>query len=260
MLTFTILNQGVLDLTFIFFSLSCTFIHLPSSSPLFCILELFGLAVTLSWIYLRVDQPSKATCRMGLLLVVVGLSINLSALVVKNYRIYRIFNSVSVINHAVSNRCLLRVVTIPVVITIVRLPLLFRFYSFISVRKSSATTIAWHSCHVWLPIFLLTLPPFKTIIVDPMSGQMLLQVPGTHNNPDERQRVLGHLLAPGCIEFLGHYCGSHAYYHQHLWDLLGFQDPECYTALERGSVYCHHHLVSSIPLEWRPKDNLIKRR
>lgn len=89
-------------------------------SPLFCILELFGLAVTLSWIYLRVDLPSPAACRMGLLLVVVGLSINLSALVVKNYRIYRIFNSVSVINHAVSNRYLLRVVTIPVVITIVR--------------------------------------------------------------------------------------------------------------------------------------------
>ncbi|KAF9142503.1 hypothetical protein BG015_000807, partial [Linnemannia schmuckeri] len=93
-------------------------IVIKSASPLFCILELFGLAVTLSWIYLRVDLPSPATCRMGMLLVVVGLSINLSALVVKNYRIYRIFNSVSVINHAVSNRYLLRVITIPVVITI----------------------------------------------------------------------------------------------------------------------------------------------
>ncbi|KAF8943575.1 hypothetical protein BGZ47_005290 [Haplosporangium gracile] len=105
-------------------------IVMKSASPLFCILELFGLAVTLSWIYLWVDLPSPATCRMGLLLVVVGLSINLSALVVKNYRIYRIFNSVSVINHAVSNRYLLRVVTIPVVITII--PCLVRcFYKYL---------------------------------------------------------------------------------------------------------------------------------
>ncbi|KAG0075959.1 hypothetical protein BGZ90_009314, partial [Linnemannia elongata] len=105
-------------------------IVIKSASPLFCILELFGLAVTLSWIYLRVGQPSQATCRMGLLLVVVGLSINLSALVVKNYRIYRIFNSVSVINHAVSNRYLLRVVSIPVVISII--PCLVRcFYRYL---------------------------------------------------------------------------------------------------------------------------------
>ncbi|KAF9137682.1 hypothetical protein BGX30_009999, partial [Mortierella sp. GBA39] len=105
-------------------------IVIKSASPLFCILELFGLAVTLSWIYVRVDQPSEATCRMGLLLIVVGLSINLSALVVKNYRIYRIFNSVSAINHAVSNRYLLRVVTIPVVITLI--PCLIRcFYKYL---------------------------------------------------------------------------------------------------------------------------------
>ncbi|KAG0294102.1 hypothetical protein BGZ96_001789 [Linnemannia gamsii] len=105
-------------------------IVIKSASPLFCTLELFGLAVTLSWIYLRVDLPSPVACRMGLSLVVVGLSINLSALVVKNYRIYRIFNSVSVINHAVSNRYLLRVVTIPVVITII--PSLIRcFYNYL---------------------------------------------------------------------------------------------------------------------------------
>jgi hypothetical protein len=51
--------------------------------------------------------------------VITGLTINLSALVVKNYRIYRIFNSVSIINHAVSNKYLLRVVAIPVIITLV---------------------------------------------------------------------------------------------------------------------------------------------
>lgn len=88
-------------------------------SPLFCILELIGLALTISWIYLRADVPSPGICRVGLLLVVVGLTINLSALVVKNYRIYRIFNSVSIINHAVSNKYLLRVVAIPVIITLV---------------------------------------------------------------------------------------------------------------------------------------------
>lgn len=234
-----------------FRSLSFTFFRLPSFSPLFCILELFGLAVTLSWIYLRVDQPSNASCRMGLLLVVVGLSINLSALVVKNYRIYRIFNSVSVINHAVSNRYLLRVVTIPVVITIVSRP-----FCFVFIHLGFARNLLQKRT---VSDFFISHSPIQTIIVDPMSGQMLLQVPGAHNNPDERQRVLGHLRVPGLIDFLGHCCGSHAYFHQHLWDILGFQDPECHTALERSSIYCHHHLVSPIPLEWRPEDNQIKR-
>ncbi|KAF9135679.1 hypothetical protein BGW39_001078 [Mortierella sp. 14UC] len=49
---------------------------------------------------------------------------------VKNYLIYRIFNSVRVINHAVSNRYLLRVVAVPVFITII--PCLIRcFYKYL---------------------------------------------------------------------------------------------------------------------------------
>ncbi|KAF9429570.1 hypothetical protein BGZ94_010276 [Podila epigama] len=93
-------------------------IIIKSASPLFCVLELVGAAMTLSWIYLRIDTPSDNVCRIGLMLIVVGLTINLSALVVKNYRIYRIFNSVSVINHAVSNKYLLRVVALPVILTL----------------------------------------------------------------------------------------------------------------------------------------------
>ncbi|KAF9986010.1 hypothetical protein BGZ75_002308 [Mortierella antarctica] len=94
-------------------------IIIKSASPLFCVLELVGLAITLSWVFYRTDVPSAGTCRMGMMVVVVGLTINLSALVVKNYRIYRIFNSVTVINHAVSNNYLLRVVAVPVVITLI---------------------------------------------------------------------------------------------------------------------------------------------
>ncbi|KAF9083653.1 hypothetical protein BGX23_011243, partial [Mortierella sp. AD031] len=130
-------------------------IVIKSASPLFCILELFGLAITLSWIYFRVDLPSPTTCRMGLTLVVVGLTINLSALVVKNYRIYRIFNSVRVINHAVSNRYLLRVVAIPVFITII--PCLIRcFYHYLVptlIRTNDneywVTCTAPHASRVW---------------------------------------------------------------------------------------------------------------
>ncbi|KAG9325377.1 hypothetical protein KVV02_004152 [Mortierella alpina] len=94
-------------------------IIIKSASPLFCVLELVGLAITLSWVFYRTDVPSAGTCRMGMMVVVVGLTINLSALVVKNYRIYRIFNSVTVINHAVSNNYLLRVVAVPVIITLI---------------------------------------------------------------------------------------------------------------------------------------------
>ncbi|KAF9393247.1 hypothetical protein CPC16_002475 [Podila verticillata] len=94
-------------------------IIIKSASPLFCVLELFGTSMTLSWIYLQVDAPTDGVCRTGLMLISVGLTINLSALVVKNYRIYRIFNSASVINHAVSNKYLVRVVTFPVIITLI---------------------------------------------------------------------------------------------------------------------------------------------
>ncbi|KAK3819952.1 MAG: 7 transmembrane sweet-taste receptor of 3 GCPR-domain-containing protein [Benniella sp.] len=94
-------------------------IIIKSASPPFCILELFGLALTLSWVYMRGGVPSQGVCRVGLMVNVVGLTINLSALVVKNYRIYRIFNSVSVINHAVSNKYLLRVVATPVLILLI---------------------------------------------------------------------------------------------------------------------------------------------
>ncbi|KAF8917765.1 hypothetical protein BGZ58_004995, partial [Dissophora ornata] len=65
----------------------------------------------------RVDVPTEATCKVGATITVIGFTINLSAIVVKNYRIYRIFNSVSVINHAVSNQYLLRVTAIPVILT-----------------------------------------------------------------------------------------------------------------------------------------------
>ncbi|KAF8979831.1 hypothetical protein BGZ46_004985 [Entomortierella lignicola] len=119
-LAMTILS-GVLTLmiaiTVIVVLLNRDNIIVKSASPLFCILELCGLAMTLSWIFFRGGVPTEGVCRSGLMVTVVGLTINLSALVVKNYRIYRIFNSVSIINHTVSNRYLLRVVAVPVIIT-----------------------------------------------------------------------------------------------------------------------------------------------
>ncbi|KAG0342662.1 hypothetical protein BG004_005625 [Podila humilis] len=93
-------------------------IIIKSASPLFCVLELLGSGMMLLWIYIWIDIPTQATCRTWLMLVTIGLTINLSALVVKNYRIYRIFNSVSVINYAVSNKFLLRVVAFPVILTL----------------------------------------------------------------------------------------------------------------------------------------------
>ncbi|KAI1306455.1 hypothetical protein EDD11_004747 [Mortierella claussenii] len=118
-------------------------IIIKSASPVFCILELCGLALTLSWIYLRSGVPSGGVCRVGLTISVVGLTVNLSALVVKNYRIYRIFNAVSVINHAVSNRYLLRVVAIPVVITLDPQLVHTNSNEYWVVCKSDSSQIAW---------------------------------------------------------------------------------------------------------------------
>ncbi|KAG0309282.1 hypothetical protein BGZ98_003884 [Dissophora globulifera] len=67
----------------------------------------------------RAEVPSDGACRVGLMVTVLGLTINLSALVVKNYRIYRIFNTVSVINHAVSTQYLVRVIAIPIILTLI---------------------------------------------------------------------------------------------------------------------------------------------
>ncbi|KAG0328841.1 hypothetical protein BGZ99_004329 [Dissophora globulifera] len=94
-------------------------IIVKSASPLFCILELTGLLLTLSFLFFRAEVPSDGACRVGLMVTVLGLTINLSALVVKNYRIYRIFNTVSVINHAVSTQYLVRVISIPIILTLI---------------------------------------------------------------------------------------------------------------------------------------------
>ncbi|KAF9977381.1 hypothetical protein BGZ73_006128 [Actinomortierella ambigua] len=91
-------------------------IIIKSASPLFCVLELFGMFLPLIWVCIRLVTPTDGICRMGITLLVVGLTINVSALATKNYRIYRIFNSASRINHAVSNRYLLQVISIPVVL------------------------------------------------------------------------------------------------------------------------------------------------
>ncbi|KAG0025303.1 hypothetical protein BGZ82_010095, partial [Podila clonocystis] len=118
MIVLTTILQAIIVFTIIVVIWNRENIIIKSASPLFCVLELIGISVTLCWIYLRIDAPGAAVCRLGLMLIITGLTINLSALVVKNYRIYRIFNSASVINHAVSNMYLLRVVSFPVIITL----------------------------------------------------------------------------------------------------------------------------------------------
>ncbi|KAG0028779.1 hypothetical protein BGZ81_004427 [Podila clonocystis] len=118
MIVLTTILQVIIIFTIVVVVWNRENIIIKSASPLFCVLELIGISVTLCWIYLRIDAPSDAVCRLGHMLIITGLTINLSALVVKNYRIYRIFNSASVINHAVSNMYLLRVVSFPVIITL----------------------------------------------------------------------------------------------------------------------------------------------
>ncbi|KAF9181892.1 hypothetical protein BGZ51_005125 [Haplosporangium sp. Z 767] len=85
-----------------------------------CIL-LLAIIITAIIVVVNRENIIVKSARIGMMPLILGLTINLSALVVKNYRIYRIFNSISVINHAVSNKYLLRVVTVPVAITLIPL-------------------------------------------------------------------------------------------------------------------------------------------
>lgn len=63
------------------------------SSVLFCIFILLGVIVVNSSVYLWIGQPTNAKCMAKAWMGFIGLTIIISSLIVKNYRIHKIFNS-----------------------------------------------------------------------------------------------------------------------------------------------------------------------
>ncbi|KAF9546684.1 hypothetical protein EC957_009444 [Mortierella hygrophila] len=83
-------------------------IVIKASSPTFCLCELLGILLIMIWCTLHIGIPSMAMCIAQSFILPIGVTLLVGSLTIKNYRIYRIFNSVTVMNQAFQTRLLLR--------------------------------------------------------------------------------------------------------------------------------------------------------
>ncbi|KAG0357176.1 hypothetical protein BG005_003840 [Podila minutissima] len=91
-------------------------IVIKACSPTFCICELLGILLIYKWCILHVGIPTTATCIATGILLAIGTTLLAGSLTIKNYRIYRIFNSVTMSNQAFQTHHLLRFVLLAVVL------------------------------------------------------------------------------------------------------------------------------------------------
>ncbi|KAG0033380.1 hypothetical protein BGZ81_008590 [Podila clonocystis] len=91
-------------------------IIIKASSPTFCICELLGILLIYKWCILHVGIPTTGTCIATSILLTIGTTLLAGSLIVKNYRIYRIFNSVTMANQAFQTHHLLRFVLLAVIL------------------------------------------------------------------------------------------------------------------------------------------------
>ncbi|KAF9579093.1 hypothetical protein BGW38_004800, partial [Lunasporangiospora selenospora] len=105
---------GVLSTISIFFTIVCAIlvvvyrhhIVIKATSPTFCLVELLGLLLVFIWCLFNIGIPSDALCVASIFFLPIGVTLVVASLTVKNYRIYRIFNSVTVQNQAFQTRLL----------------------------------------------------------------------------------------------------------------------------------------------------------
>ncbi|KAG0089092.1 hypothetical protein BGZ92_005307 [Podila epicladia] len=91
-------------------------IVIKACSPTFCICELLGILLIFIWCILHVGPPTAVTCATTGILLAIGITLLAGSLTIKNYRIYRIFNSVTMSNQAFQTHHLLRFVLLVVVL------------------------------------------------------------------------------------------------------------------------------------------------
>ncbi|KFH65460.1 hypothetical protein MVEG_08938 [Podila verticillata NRRL 6337] len=88
---------------------------IKASSAFFCVLELLGIIIGYSVVPMRIGNFSNASCSALAIVLTLGLSVLLGSLVVKNLRIYRIFNNVFQNKYAISDMKLFRQLVVIVV-------------------------------------------------------------------------------------------------------------------------------------------------
>ncbi|KAF9958840.1 hypothetical protein BGZ72_010822 [Mortierella alpina] len=94
-------------------------IIIKAASPTFCLCELLGMLLVFVWCITMVGIPKTAICMTQSLLLPFGITLLAGSLTIKNYRIYRIFNSVNVANQAFQTRLLLRFVALAVLLSLI---------------------------------------------------------------------------------------------------------------------------------------------
>ncbi|KAG0263745.1 hypothetical protein BG011_008174 [Mortierella polycephala] len=99
-------------------------IVIKASSPLFCLCELLGILLMYIWCTLFVGVPTRASCMAQDIILPVCVTLLAGSMTIKNYRIYRIFNSITIANEGFQTRRLLRFVALAVILS--ALPMLFK--------------------------------------------------------------------------------------------------------------------------------------
>ncbi|KAG0307780.1 hypothetical protein BGZ98_009785 [Dissophora globulifera] len=94
-------------------------IVIKASSPAFCMCELCGILTAFIWCILHVGIPTKTICIARSFLLPSCITLLIGSLMVKNYRIHRIFNSAVVQNQVFKTWLLLSVVGASVIISII---------------------------------------------------------------------------------------------------------------------------------------------
>ncbi|KAG0273101.1 hypothetical protein BGZ95_011104 [Linnemannia exigua] len=94
-------------------------IVIKASSPTFCLCELLGIMLVMIWCILHIGIPREALCVTQSFILPIGVTLLAGSLTIKNYRIYRIFNSMTVMNQAFQTRLLLRWVALALFLCVI---------------------------------------------------------------------------------------------------------------------------------------------
>ncbi|KAG0328781.1 Metabotropic glutamate receptor 8, partial [Podila humilis] len=92
---------------------------IKAASAFFCVLELLGIIIVYTAVLMRMGHFTSASCTALPIVLNFGLSLLLGSLVVKNLRIYRIFNNVFQNKYAISDMKLLRQLCVIVLILMI---------------------------------------------------------------------------------------------------------------------------------------------
>ncbi|KAG0298657.1 hypothetical protein BGZ98_000125 [Dissophora globulifera] len=94
-------------------------IIIKAVSPTFCVCELLGILLITVWCMIHVGIPDMGICVLQTLAYPIGTTLLVGSLAIKNYRIYRIFNSVKVLNSGSQTRTVMRYLGVALILVLI---------------------------------------------------------------------------------------------------------------------------------------------